>query len=151
MTTMPVEHKLFLSKWIRAQRGAVYAAWTRPEIMRKWFCPRELKLVSAEADVRVGGRFYAVMSNGEETHTVRGIYREVVPDRRLVFSHQWQEGDAAVTVVTVEFFDQDGGTLVSLTHEGFRDQPSREGHIGGWQSTLESLREFLLSTVGATP
>src|SRR6478609_168674 len=109
---MTTDDKLFVSKWIRAKRDAVYAAWTEPELMRLWFCPRDLELVSAEADVRVGGHFRAAMSNGSQTYTVHGVYREVTPGRRLVFSHQWQEQDAALTLVTVDFTDQEGGTLV---------------------------------------
>jgi uncharacterized protein YndB with AHSA1/START domain len=140
---MKSDHQLSLSKWIRAKRDRVFAAWTEPEIMRQWFCPRELTLVSAEADVRVGGRFRAAMSNGSETYTVHGTYREIIPGQRLVFSHQWEEHDAATTLVTVEFADQDGGTLVSLTHEGFRDQESTKGHEGGWESTFDSLTHFL--------
>lgn len=145
---MSSEHELSVSKWIRAKRAAVYAAWTEPEMMRQWFCPRDLELVSAEADVRVGGRFRAAMSNGQETYTVNGIYREVVPGERLVFSHQWEEGDAALTLVTVEFTDQDGGTLVSLRHQGFRDQQSQKGHTEGWQSTFDSLVDFMASHAG---
>lgn len=140
---MESDDKLFISKFIRAKREVVYAAWTEPEVMRQWFCPRDLQLVSAEADVRVGGRFRAEMSNGSETHTVHGTYREVVPGQRLVFSHQWQERDAVQTLVTVEFVDRDGGTLVSLTHEGFRNRESAQGHETGWESTFDSLQAFL--------
>jgi uncharacterized protein YndB with AHSA1/START domain len=145
---MTGDDKLVLSRLIRAERAAVYAAWTEPETMRKWFCPRDLQLVSAEADVRVGGRFRAEMSNGSETHTVLGMYREVVPGERLVFSHQWQEQDAVETLVTVEFADRDGGTLVSLTHEGFRNRESRKGHEGGWASTFDNLQHFFSESAG---
>lgn len=145
---MTGDDELFLSRWIRAERAAVYAAWTEPEIMQKWFCPRDLRLVSAEADVRVGGRFRAEMSNGSETHTVQGVYREIIPGRRLVFSHRWQERDAVETWVTVEFVDRDGGTLVSLTHAGFRSRESRQGHEGGWASTFDNLLRFFAESAG---
>jgi len=140
---MTDELKLSLSKWIRAERDRVFAAWTEPELMRQWFCPRDLTLVAAEADVRVGGRFHAAMSNGTETYTVNGVYREVIAGQRLVFSHRWEEQHAVETLVTVEFADRDGGTLVTLTHAGFRNQESAKGHEGGWQSTLEHLELFL--------
>jgi uncharacterized protein YndB with AHSA1/START domain len=143
---MTTDDKLFLSKWIKAKRETVFAAWTTPEIMRKWFCPRDLQLVTAEADVRVGGRFRAAMSNGSQTYTVNGVYREVIADQRIVFSHRWEEQDAVETLVTVEFADQDGGTLVSLTHEGFRNRESAQGHEGGWRSTLDNLVLFLEAT-----
>jgi uncharacterized protein YndB with AHSA1/START domain len=145
---MSGDDKLVLSRLIRAERAAVYAAWTEPETIRKWFCPRDLQLVSAEADVRVGGRFRAEMSNGSETHTVLGVYREIVPGQRLVFSHRWQERDAVETLVTVEFADRDGGTLVSLTQEGFRNRASRDGHQGGWASTFDNLQHFLAESAG---
>ena len=145
------DRKLSLSKWIRAKRDKVFAAWTEPEIMRQWFCPRELTLVSAEADVRVGGRFRAAMSNGTQTYTVNGTYREVVPGQRLVFSHLWEEQEAVETLVTVEFEDRDGGTLVSLTHEGFRSDESAKGHEGGWSSTLENLAQFSATSAQGLP
>lgn len=145
------DDKLFLSRWFRAKRAAVYAAWTEPEIMRKWFCPRDLLLVSAESDVRVGGLFRAEMTNGRETHTVHGVYREVVPGQRLVFSHKWQEVDAVETLVTVEFADRDGGTLVSLTQEGFRNLESKKGHESGWESTFDSLALYLTESAGGEP
>jgi uncharacterized protein YndB with AHSA1/START domain len=135
--------KVSVSKWIRAKRDKVFSAWTEPEVMRQWFFPRELTLVSAESDVRVGGRFRAAMSNGTQTYTVCGTYHELVPDQRLVFSHRWEEQDAVETLVTVEFEDRDGGTLVSLTHEGFRTPEAAKGHEGGWHSTLENLAHFL--------
>src|SRR6187431_472167 len=145
---MTDNHKLKLSKWIRAKRDKVFAAWTEPELMRQWFCPRELTLVSAESDVRIDGQFRAAMSNGTETFTVTGVYRELVPGQRLVFSHRWEEQDAVDTLVTVEFADQDGGTLVSLTHEGFRSEESAKGHEGGWQGTFDSLVHYLAPAAG---
>jgi len=135
--------ELSLSKWIRAERSRVFAAWTKPEVMRQWFCPRDLTLVEAEADVRVGGRFHAVMGSGTQKYTVNGTYREVIAGQRLVFSHRWEEQDAVETLVTVEFADRDGGTLVTLAQQGFRNQESAEGHEGGWSSTLEHLELFL--------
>ena len=145
---MNSDRKLHLSKWIGAKRDKVFAAWVDPELMRQWFCPRDLTLVEAEADVRVGGRFRAAMSNGTQTYTVHGRYHEVVPGRRLVFSHLWEEQDAVETLVTVEFADQDGGTLVSVTHERFRSGESAKGHEDGWHSTLDHLADFLAPAGG---
>jgi len=145
------DRKLSVSKWIRAKRDKVFAAWTEPDLMRQWFFPRELALVSAESDVRVGGRFRAAMSDGTRTHTVHGTYHEVAFGRRLVFSHVWEEQDPVETLVTVEFEDRDGGTLVSLTHEGFRSRESAKGHEGGWLSTLENLASFLARGAEGSP
>jgi len=137
------DDELCVSKWIRAKREAVFAAFTEPELLRKWFCPRDLQVISAEADVRVGGAFRIRMNKGSEVHTVCGNYREVIPGQRLVFSHQWQELDAVTTRVTVEFSDCDGGTLVSITQEGFDTRQSKQSHETGWLSVLENLCEVM--------
>ena len=145
---MKSEHTLVVKKLIRAERAKVFAAWTEPELMRRWFFPEGMSLVSTESDVRVGGRFRAAMSDGANTYTVNGSYREITPGKRLVFTHTWEERDPVETLVTVEFTDQDGGTLVTLTHEGLRSESSRQGHEGGWLGTLENLGKFLNGELG---
>jgi uncharacterized protein YndB with AHSA1/START domain len=136
-------HSLTVKKLIRASRDRVFAAWTKPELMRKWFFPEGMGLVSSEADVRVGGQFRAAMSDGSQTYTALGTYREIEVGRKLVFSHSWLERDPLETEVTVEFTDQDGGTLVTVTHEGLGSEASAKGHEGGWLGTLENLAKFL--------
>ena len=79
---------LTLTRHLRARPEKVYAAWTEPENLVHWFGPGELKpgTTQAELDVRVGGRYrirFTGMSG--EHHEVGGVYREVVPDRKLVF------------------------------------------------------------------
>ena len=134
---------LVVKKLIRAERAKVFAAWTEPELMRRWFFPEGMSLVSSESDVRVGGRFRAAMSDGSNTHTVTGTYREIVAGERLAFTHTWEERDPVETLVTVEFMDQDGGTLVTLSHEGLPSESSRLGHEGGWLGALANLSKFL--------
>jgi uncharacterized protein YndB with AHSA1/START domain len=147
---MKQEHKLTVKQLIRADRDRVFSAWTKPELMKKWFFPKGMALVSSEADVRVGGHYRAAMSDGSHTHTVSGVYQEIEVGRKLVFSHTWEEQDPVETRVTVEFADQDGGTLVTLTHEGLRSEASRKGHEGGWLETLDSLKGYLAGdTAGA--
>jgi len=139
-------HSLTVKKLILASRDRVFAAWTTPELMRQWFFPEGMSLVSAESDVRVGGRFRAAMSDGSQTHTALGVYREIEVGRKFVFSHSWLERDPLETQVTVEFTDQDGGTLVTVTHEGLGSEASVKGHEGGWLGTLQNLAKFLQDT-----
>ena len=139
---MATSHDLTVTKHIRAPRSKVFAAWTTPEIMKHWFFPVGMSVSNAASDIRVGGAYRATMTGEHGSSTVFGVYREIVTDQRLVFTHHWDEGDRRETLVTVDFADQDGGTLVTLTHTGLATQASAEGHQGGWRSTLDNLASY---------
>ncbi|HTU61517.1 MAG TPA: SRPBCC domain-containing protein, partial [Polyangiales bacterium] len=130
---------LTVQKFILAHPDKIFAAWITPAIMNQWFCPAGLTVVDSGADPRVGGSYHIVMKEGGATHTVRGTYRELVPGKKLVFTHRWDEPEAVETLVTVDFAARDGGTEITLTQRGFRDKDSQRSHEQGWQSTLERL------------
>jgi len=94
----------------------------------------------AEADVRVGGRFGVQFWTADgQHHSVSGIYREVVPDRRLVFSWAWQSTPERQSQVTLDFAADGDGTVLTLTHEQFFDEKARDDHRRGWAHTLGKL------------
>ena len=71
---------LALKRVLAAAPEKVYAAWTQPAQIAKWFGPDSGPVLRAETDVRVGGRFNVVFrSEDGEEHDVSGVYREVVP------------------------------------------------------------------------
>ena len=73
---------------IKASPAKVYAAWTRPEVLARWWGPDGGPVLSAEADPR--GRFRIVFQTLDGmTHECQGEYREVVPERKLVFTWEW--------------------------------------------------------------
>ena len=142
---MPAKPSLTIRRRLNAAPTKVYAAWTDPEKMMRWWGPDDSKgTVHVEADVRVGGRFRVVThaANGEE-HDVRGVYREVVPDERLVFTWAWRTTPERESLVTVALESDGDGTLLTLTHEQFFDEAARDGHLKGWSGALEQLaRQF---------
>ena len=75
-----------------------------------------------------------------------GTYREVTPPTRLVFTWVWEQGDieGQETVVTAEFNERDGGTEISITHEGFKTTESRDQHGWGWNSSLDCLTKEIV-------
>jgi len=141
-----VAERLVIERRYKAPVERVYAAWTKPEQMKRWFAPGDMIVPAAEADVRVGGRYRVQISEGEgqcEFHTTGGVYREVVPNQRLVFTWQW-EGSDLETVVTVEFKALSSNeTALTLVHEGFDNQDNREKHGQGWQGCLANLEAFV--------
>jgi uncharacterized protein YndB with AHSA1/START domain len=100
--------------------------------------------VLAESDVHVGGRYRIVVRDlsGEE-HDVSGTFREVVSDRKLVFTWAWRTTPERESLVTVELEPDGDGTLLTLTHEQFFDEAARDRHQSGWGAILERLNEVL--------
>ena len=134
------EVSLTLHRTLDAPVEAVYAAWTDPETMRRWFAPGDLAVARAVAEVEVGGTFLIEMrgQNGE-SHVTRGVYREVVPNRRLVHTWQW-EGSDVESLVTVELEPASPGTTrLTLTHSRFAQAEARDQHEKGWTGCLAKL------------
>ncbi len=133
---------LRLTRLIRADREAVFRAWTEPAAMREWFCPEGGTVESAESDLRVGGRYRIAMRMPHGLSVATGVYREIEPPSRLVFTWRWEEGEGpkeGETLVTVELAERGDATRLELIHEGFPTADAREGHEQGWSSALDRL------------
>jgi uncharacterized protein YndB with AHSA1/START domain len=127
----------------------VWRAWTEPEAVKRWFGPGPGEPVSAaELDVRVGGRFRIVFGGADgKAHECAGVYREVVPNRKLVFTWCWPNSTPdRISVVSIEFRQSAEGTDLIFRHEQFFDEAARDGHKRGWSGALEKLDAFLQST-----
>jgi uncharacterized protein YndB with AHSA1/START domain len=137
------------TRLIRANRQAVYDAWTQPAIFSKWWGPADHIVSEVELDVRQGGgvRFrddalpHASVPPGyPRTMTGQGVYTEVVPGERLQFTMKasWNTGEASL--ITVTFRDADDGTEITILHEKL---PASADTIHlyelGWASTLNKL------------
>lgn len=96
--------------------------------------------MQAEADVRPGGQFSVVFrtEDGEENNSI-GEYLEVIPQEKLVFSWHWKTTPERVSRVTVLFRAKDGGTELTLIHERFFDEATRDDHREGWIGALDKL------------
>jgi len=98
----------------------------------------------ADVDLRVGGRYRIVMREASaEQHRVGGIYREIVPNAKLVFTWAWGSTPERERLVTLRFEAAEGGTRLTLTHEQFADEPTRDRHNQGWNGCLDSLARHL--------
>ena len=76
---------------------------------------------------------------------VKGVFREILPPRRLVMTWEWEQTsmDGEVSTVTVEFRRSGKGTEIDLLHEGFGSEDVGARHQGGWEGCLASLDEHL--------
>ncbi len=143
-----VETNLQLKRTFAAKRERVFRAWTEPADLRQWFAPSdEYSMPIAEVDLRVGGKYRFGMKppKTDVPYVAFGTYREVRFPEKLVFTWSWENPDANVgeTLVTVEFRDLGDSTEVTLTHELFPDEKSRDDHNKGWNGCLDRLAKLL--------
>jgi uncharacterized protein YndB with AHSA1/START domain len=117
----------------------VYDAWTRVELLTRWYCPNPDLELKVEADVRVGGDYVVEMG----PYVVRGTYLEVEPPYRLAFSWRWDEGDDEATRVQVVLAEVPEGTRMLLTHSGFATEEDSANHRQGWEPELDRLAGLL--------
>jgi uncharacterized protein YndB with AHSA1/START domain len=134
---------LTIRRRLNAPPAQVFAAWTDPEKVKQWMGPGEVKAERVECDVRTGGRYHWGMrgANGE-THDVGGVYREVVPNEKLVFTWAWKTTPERESLVTVLLQPDGAGTLLTLTHEQFVDEDARDRHQNGWNAALEKMAKL---------
>jgi uncharacterized protein YndB with AHSA1/START domain len=141
---LAVKPSLTLNRRLNAAPAKVYAAWTEPEQIAKWFGPEEIETLRAQADARVGGGFRIVMrgTDGKE-HDVSGVYREIIPNQKLVFTWAWRSTPERESLVTVLIKPDGDGSLLTLTHEQFFDEAARDRHESGWIACLNKLERYL--------
>jgi uncharacterized protein YndB with AHSA1/START domain len=142
-TQTATKPSLTLKRHLKASPAIVFAAWTDPEKVKRWMGPGEITASVAECDARSGGRYRWVMRkpDGEELE-VGGVYREVVPNEKLVFTWAWKSTPERESLVTVLFKPDGDGTLLTLTHEQFIDGEARDAHQGGWNSALDKMEKY---------
>lgn len=134
---------LSLVRRMRADPAKVYAALTRPELMLRWWGPDAGPTLSAEADVRNGGRFSIVFQTTDgQTHNPTGVYLEVEPERRLAFTWEWPGAPEKESRVTIVLRPTTEGTELTLTHVRLPDLSARHSHERGWTGLFDKLLTF---------
>src|SRR3954451_7080059 len=121
----------------------VFAAWTEPEVMRRWWHAGDSRWQNtvAEVDLRVGGRLRTVMrSHDDIDYGASGEYTDLQPPRRLAFTLTWDLRPENTSLVEVDFRSESAGaTTVTVTHSGLPGENSKAGHTEGWNETLANL------------
>jgi uncharacterized protein YndB with AHSA1/START domain len=131
-----------------APRELVFAAFIEPEHMQHWWAPRGFSMLSCALDLRAGGAWRMRIRSDESgaVQTEVGVYKEILPPERLVFTQAWVRGNGTLTpttLVTVLFNERDGRTVVSFHQEAFGSSEACRSHEAGWSSSLELLTEHI--------
>lgn len=127
----------------------VFAAWTQPDLLRRWWCPESfgVKFISCAADVRTGGTYRFEFSHPDSDKPIAffGRYIDVVPDARLVWTNE--EGGDGGAITTVTFAAVEGGTLVTMrethTTKQSLDETMASGALGGFGESFAQLDAVL--------
>ena len=120
---------------IAAPRSTVFAFLTDPEKIVSWIG------AEATAEAHPGG-LYLVKGVREASNVARGTFREVVPVHRLAYSFGWegrQEVPPGSSLIEIDLFEQDGGTLLRMTHSGLPNATQCANHNRGWAHYLDRL------------
>ena len=139
---------LVLTRFYPVEPEKVWRAWTDPQALKRWWGPGGAEPVAvADLDLRKGGRFRIVFGGAQGTdHEVQGSYREVVPNRKLVFTWTWpRTTPERESVVTIELRKVPRGTELHFRHEQLFDESVRDGHRRGWTESLVKLERLLLA------
>jgi uncharacterized protein YndB with AHSA1/START domain len=147
------DRELVVTRTFNAPARLVFEAWTKPELLKRWWAPKSygISFVSCEADVRVGGAYKFVFAHPAAAQPMAffGKYTEVTPHTRLAWTND-ESADGAVTTVT---FTEQGGVTRVVIHDLYPskqalDEAVESGSTGGWPEQCNQL-DALLVELGA--
>src|SRR5271154_7305645 len=147
------DRELVATRTFDGQARIVFEAWTKPELIMRWWTPKSfgITFLSCKTDVRTGGSYRFVFGHpaSEQPMAFFGRYIDVTPPSRLVWTN---EEDEAGAVTTVTFEEKDGKTRV-VVHDLYPSKEALDGAIasestGAWPEQFEALDD-LLTTLGA--
>lgn len=139
---------LILTRRLAAPRALVWRCWTDPELLVQWFVPRPHRVVDCQIDLRPGGRFNTVFEVGGAQMPNRGVFLEVVPGEKLVFTDTYTEGwtpaaDPFMTAIVTLGDAPGGGTLYSaVVRHRSPESARRHAEMGfheGWSAVARQL------------
>jgi uncharacterized protein YndB with AHSA1/START domain len=140
------ETTLRLERFIPSPPEILFALWTEPAHLLKWWAPEGYEPSVDALDTRPGGRWRTTLrrSDGSILAT-SGVYRIVEPPRRLAFTWTWEDASGArghETEVTVDFEPAPGGTRLVLEQRRFESKLARDNHTNGWSASFDRLTDI---------
>jgi uncharacterized protein YndB with AHSA1/START domain len=135
---------LVVRKTIRATPERLFAAWTAPEQLLKWWGPEGVTCIGAEIDLRVGGG-YRIGNRlpNEKILWIVGEFEVVEPPRRLTYTWRLEGISETSERVSVQFEPRGEMTEVVVTHDRIPNEELRDQHLLGWRGCLDGLVEYL--------
>jgi uncharacterized protein YndB with AHSA1/START domain len=140
------ERSLRLERIIPASPEHLFALWTSPEQIARWWAPDGYEAVVHDLEARAGGRWRIVLRGaGGKEAAMGGFFSVVDPARRLAFSWAWEDEHGApghTTRVLVSFDPVPGGTRLVLVQQDFDGKDARDRHFEGWSAAIDRLTKL---------
>ena len=140
---------LVISRTFDAPAALVFAMWARPEHMRRWMGPHDFECREAAMDFRVGGAYRVMIASAEHGEQwFGGVYRQIEPNRRLVFTFAWDNDGPSAGVemlISIVFEERDGKTVQTFHQTGFLNADRRDSHFGGWSGAFHKQQTYVQS------
>ena len=151
--TLPTDTQIHITREFDAPRHLVYKAYTTPELVKKWWSAKRGEVTIAEIDLRVGGRWRFVMvADGGFEVGFHGVYREIVPNERLVSTEAYEgipNPDDNASVNTLMLAEKKGRTMLTVIceygNQQTRDMVIQSGMESGMQDAFDLLEEVAQS------
>ncbi len=141
-TQTATKPSLTIKRRLNAPPAKVYAAWTDPQMIARWFGPAGVESVRPRPTCASAAATTSSCMSPGDRHDVMGVYREVVPNEKLVFTWAWKSTPERESLVTVTFKPDGAGTLLTLLHEQFFDADARDRHQHGWTGAIDKLEKL---------
>lgn len=142
---------LSFTRVLAVPRSLVWECWTSPEHIPHFFVPRPHRVTAVDIDLRVGGRFNTTFEVDGATMENKGVYLEVVPNEKLVFTDAYTEGwkpapDPFMTAILLLSDAQGGGTTYTAIAR-HRTPDTRRTHeemgfFDGWGTVVTQLEDY---------
>jgi uncharacterized protein YndB with AHSA1/START domain len=147
--SLPSDLEIVGSRIMDAPPELVFKAYIDPELIREWWGPRRYTTTIDKMDVRPGGawRFIHRAPDGGQ-HAFNGVYREIVPAKRLVYTFNYEGTPGHEAVETVTFEEVEGGKTRMTDHLLFNSRQDRDGMLNsgmeeGGAESIARLGELL--------
>lgn len=149
------DHDLVISRLLKAPRAALWRAWTEPDRLKQWWCPKPWVTEVRAFELRPGGAFHTFMSGPDGgTSDNPGCFLEIVPGERIVSTSMLLAGWRPATpwmamTAVITFADEAGGTRYTATamhpDAATRDKHDEMGFFEGWNLCIDQLEAFALA------
>jgi uncharacterized protein YndB with AHSA1/START domain len=148
MSARLADDELLITRMFDAPASLVFSLWSKPEHMKRWMGPEDFTCPEAYVDFRVGGLYRLMITSPEHgENRFSGIYREIVQDKRIVFTFTWNnDGPSAgvETLVTITFEEHNGKTVQTFHQTPFLKVERRDRHVMGWNEAFNKLEAYVV-------
>lgn len=148
---MDSSNHINISKDFNVPVELVFQAWTQPEQLKQWWKPMNNQLLEVKNELQPGGAIeYRFSRAAAEDLVIRGNYKEVEENSKLVYTWKWDLTEAALEpseyILTLNFIKQDNGSRLEIQQDSTEEQEAIQPHKEGWTQALDALAEFLNSS-----